>query len=200
MNNKGLTLVEVLAVLIILSVIATIAVPNIAGNIKGYKRRLTDAQLSTIEGATKSWVTDNIGKVDCNGVSALAISFQTLSNKGYLDNDMKNPNGADFDDAFGLVYCTTIKDETGNLANYNYEYGAYASLDDYYEKMAIKYAISENQTVDFSIGTDDLKSKNYIYSTINMFDDEAIKIENKTINVEVNQSVTGEYEYEATVN
>ena len=66
--------------------------------------------------------------------------------------------------------------------------------------MAIKYAISENQTVDFSIGTDDLKSKNYIYSTINMFDDEAIKIENKTINVEVNQSVTGEYEYEATVN
>ena len=66
MNNKGLTLVEVIAVLVVLSIIAVIVTPNIAISIKDYKERTLETQLSSVKGALKNWTADNIDKVSCS--------------------------------------------------------------------------------------------------------------------------------------
>ena len=40
MNNKGLTLVEVIAVLVILSIVAVIITPNVSQNLVDYKNKV----------------------------------------------------------------------------------------------------------------------------------------------------------------
>ena len=61
MHNKGFTLIELVATLIVLSMVALIVVPNIYNNVKDYRQQLYETQLVSIETATKNWVADHIG-------------------------------------------------------------------------------------------------------------------------------------------
>lgn len=202
MDNKGLTLVEVIAVLVILSIIAVIVTPNIAVSVRDYKDRTTQTQLKTIKDATENWVADNVSSINCNG-TAYGITVKKLQSEGYLDKNLKNPNGGTFDDSedtFGLIYCTEVKDETGNLeSNYKYEYGAYLDVQDYEKKMAIKYV--KNTTNESStVSTDTLISKNYLHKTINIISGGTITAPTNTISVEITEDEVGEYKYTATIN
>ena len=202
MNNKGLTLVEVIAVLVILSIVAVIVTPNIAVSVRDYKDRTTQTQLKTIKDATENWVADNVSSINCNGTT-YGITVKKLQSEGYLDKNVKNPNGGTFDDSedtFGLIYCTEVKDETGNLeSNYKYEYGAYLDVQDYEKKMAIKYV--KNTTNESStVSTDTLISKNYLHKTINIISGGTITAPTNTISVEITEDEVGEYKYTATIN
>lgn len=203
MNNKGLTLVEVIAVLVILSIIAVIVTPNIAVSVRDYKDRTTQTQLSTIKEATKNWVADNVNKINCDGTT-YGITVKKLQTEGYLDKNLKNPNGGTFDDStdtFGLVYCTEIIDETGNMdSNYKYEYGAYIDLDDYVKKMAIKYVKNKKILSNTSVTVTTLINERYLHNIINMDLTTNKTVSNKTISVEVTEDEVGEYQYNATIN
>lgn len=141
MNKKGLTLIELIAVLAILSVIALIVTPNIYVSIKNYKNQLYEAQMDNIKEAGKSWTTDNIDKVN---VGVTTVGIKELQTGGYLKDKLDNPkDGGYFDDttAFVLITCTEVSDETGSLTtNYKYTYEVYLSMDEYIEKVAIKKA------------------------------------------------------------
>ena len=113
-NSKGLTLVEVIASLVVLSIIGAIVVPVLSVSIRDYRERTLLSQLNTVEGALRSWTTDNINKVSCDGMYALKVPIKVLQDDAYLDYKLKNPKGGFLDDTdtFGLVYCSTIEDET----------------------------------------------------------------------------------------
>ena len=58
-NNKGFTLVELLAVIIILGVVGLIAFPTITGIINDSKNKAYDEQVRTIERAAEKWFLEN---------------------------------------------------------------------------------------------------------------------------------------------
>lgn len=157
MNKKGLTLIELIAVLAILSVIALIVTPNIYVSIKNYKKQLYEAQMDNIKEAGKSWTTDNIDKVN---VGVTTVGIKELQNGGYLKDKLDNPkDGGYFDDttAFVLITCTEVSDETESLTtNYKYTYNAYLNVNEYIEKTAIKKAKKDKEEKNITYNLEDL--------------------------------------------
>lgn len=62
-NKKGFTLVELLAVIVILGVLTAIAVPSVLGISKKIKSNMYDSKIKTIEVAAELWADDH--KSDC---------------------------------------------------------------------------------------------------------------------------------------
>ena len=102
MKKNGFTLVEMIATLIILSIIAVIVTPNIYVSIKDYKNRLYDTQLDSIKQAAKNWVVDNVDKT--SDEYSLLITVQDLQRDGYIDEKLENPkDGGYFDESSVFV-------------------------------------------------------------------------------------------------
>lgn len=96
LNNKGFTLVELLAVLVILIAIMGIAIPSISSSLERTKDRQNKARYKIIESAAEQYVTDYKNRVysnlDTNGKCAILIS--DLGD--YLSSDdMKDADGND---------------------------------------------------------------------------------------------------------
>lgn len=66
MNNKGFTLVELLAVLIILTVIMGIAIPSISSSLERTKIKQNDSKKKIIVTAAEEFVTDHKNEVYAN--------------------------------------------------------------------------------------------------------------------------------------
>lgn len=92
MKNKGFTLVELLAVIVLLGLIALIAVPAITGIIKQGKDSLSDSQKKSIELSAKNWASDkeNIGKLP-ESDECIYFHLSVLQNSGYTDLEIKDP-------------------------------------------------------------------------------------------------------------
>ncbi len=95
MNQKGLTLVELLAVIIILSLVALIVTPNIARSVKEYRERLYEVQLNDIKESAKNWLADQIDQGNTDNIPAegkkVTVTVLTLQNGGYVEPDLKDP-------------------------------------------------------------------------------------------------------------
>ena len=105
--KKGFTLVELIAVLVILSLISLIAIPTVNNSLKKYKQNLYDDAIANIEQAAKNWGADNIGKLPNSSTSntsmrypnidteqdfsVLQISVKDLQEAGYIGDEIKNP-------------------------------------------------------------------------------------------------------------
>lgn len=204
MNNKGLTLIEVIGTLILLSVVALIVTPNIYQTIKEYQQQLFDTQMNNIKEAGKNWSADNIDKVPTSNSYALKISVKELQNEGYIDDKLKNPrDGNYFDDSeiFVLISCDYIQDETNNISsNYKYTYGVYENIEDYLKKMAMKYA-KDNSNISATVTTNNLKQKKYVANIIKDLSGNTIQIPSKTLEVTATESneKVGEYIYSVTI-
>lgn len=105
--KKGFTLVELIAVLVILGLISLIAIPTVNNSLKKYRNSLYEDAVKNIEQAAKNWGADNIGKLP-NAVnneiimtypdidveqefSTLQIRVKDLANTGYINSEIKNP-------------------------------------------------------------------------------------------------------------
>jgi len=77
-NEKGLTLVELLAVIVILGIIAAIAVPAIGGVIDSSKIKAQFADGQNVLAAANIYFTED--------PAAEPVSIATLVTDGYLDN------------------------------------------------------------------------------------------------------------------
>lgn len=65
MNKKGLTLVELMAVIVILSLIALIITPNAISAINRYRDKMYETQLDNIISGAKNWAADMISERHC---------------------------------------------------------------------------------------------------------------------------------------
>ena len=96
LNDKGFTLVELLAVLVILIAITGIAIPTISSSLERTKDKQNEARYKILESAAEQYVTDYKNDVYINlnnlGRNSCFITLTDLSE--YLSSDdMKDADG-----------------------------------------------------------------------------------------------------------
>lgn len=90
-NNKGFTLIELMAVIILLAVIGLIVFPTAIESINSSKEKLYKEQVKRILDTTDSWASSNDNSLP-TGSSAVYITVDTLQKAGLLKKeDVKNP-------------------------------------------------------------------------------------------------------------
>lgn len=90
MRNKGFTLVELLAVIIILGIIALITFPVIDNSIKKSKEEALKRTIDAIENASYRYSVENdIGYPDIANKEVLKL--EQLQDAGFLEKDIINP-------------------------------------------------------------------------------------------------------------
>jgi len=90
-NERGLTLIELLAVIVILGIIAAIAIPAIGGLIDNSKKDAHVANAQQMINAAKIAVTADKDLIPANGKYTL-VTLEYLEDEGYLET-VKDPDG-----------------------------------------------------------------------------------------------------------
>jgi type IV pilus assembly protein PilA len=91
-NERGLTLIELLAVIVILGIIAAIAIPSIGGLLDNSKKDAHVANAQQMINAAKIAVTADKDIIPENGkYTVLPLAY--LESKGYLET-VKDPDGS----------------------------------------------------------------------------------------------------------
>ena len=97
LNNKGFTLVELLAVLVILIAIMSIAIPSISSSLERSKDKQDNAKKKLLASAAELYVTDHKNSID-ESVTTCSITIKELKEGNYIDEDAAtDSNGDKFD-------------------------------------------------------------------------------------------------------
>ena len=96
-NKKGFTLVELMAVIIIISLIAILTFPNIINQIKKSKQATTNNINDIVISAAKRYVADNPDDFDGENYY---ISIKDLIDNDYVKEDIINVNDKDISNSF----------------------------------------------------------------------------------------------------
>lgn len=222
--KKGLTLVELVAVLTVLAIIALIVTPNILVSVREYKDQAYDTEIKAIADAAKNWAADNIDEIptpeEGQTIAALRLPIKELVDNGYFDADVKDTkNGGTFEEqhAFVIITCEHIVDELGLKSdNYRYTYEAYTSNKEYIEKKVLEYAkdnesdLTDNMNSsekEVEINASDLTSNGYIPTNIVQYNGGSLYTPFSNVSeIILNITRTGksqatyEYEYSVTIN
>ncbi len=93
MKNKGFTLVEMIAVIVVLSIIITITIPIVVNRIESSKQKLYDVQIKEIERAAESWAGDlkYLDSLPDQVGDSITLNLADLKIAGLLKIDIVNP-------------------------------------------------------------------------------------------------------------
>lgn len=91
MKQKGFTLVELLAVITVLAIIALLVVPTISRSFRESTQNLIDAQIVNIKDAAKSWGADHVDTLPDTQGGSTVVTVGQLKQGGYLDKNITNP-------------------------------------------------------------------------------------------------------------
>lgn len=92
-NKKAFTLVEILAVIIIIGVLSLLIVPVAIGIIEDSKNKAYDMQLKNIENAARGYIAEKstaISELENTG-GTYTITLGFLIEEGYIDEPITNP-------------------------------------------------------------------------------------------------------------
>ena len=96
-NNKGFTLVELLAVIVILLAISVIAIPNITASLERNKNKMSESQKKMIASSAELYISENKNTITYYSsfvAGSCCLSINTLESMGYLSSDdLKDANG-----------------------------------------------------------------------------------------------------------
>ena len=113
-NNKGFTLVELLAVLVIMIAIASIAIPTINSSLEWSKNNQNEKRKKILESAAELYVSEHKNSFD-----GTCIKIGTLVSEGYIDEEAsKDADGKAFNGAIRV-----------NLENGEYSYTPSKDID-----------------------------------------------------------------------
>lgn len=138
LNNKGFTLIEVLAVLVILVAIMGIAIPTITSSMERTKEKQNNAKKEMLASYAEEYVEDyknDIYKVLVDGVNSCAIPISELKENGYLADGAeldidgnefngyiifdKTNNSYSYEKVTGLIECRKVEKATVSIENIN---------------------------------------------------------------------------------
>lgn len=144
--KKGFTLVELIATLIILSVVAIIVVPNVYENMDDSKSKIKITQTTSIIDSAKEWSADHIRELSCNNDSY--VFLKDLQSNGYIDDPLyQDAEGHTYNsNLFVLIHCDVIEADENNNENYKYTYTLYETNEKHLEYLASLYAQKNNVT------------------------------------------------------
>ena len=83
-NEKGLTLVELLAVIVILAIVAAIAVPAIGNVIENSRYKATKSDAITVLNAANIYFTEK--QTNEKGEAVESVTIKELNDAGYLED------------------------------------------------------------------------------------------------------------------
>lgn len=162
--KKGFTLIELIAVIVVLSVVAIIVFPNISEVIISSKKTLHDVQISDIEASAKKWATDNIDKLDPYYENIIYVSLATIQESGYLEKeDILDPLTKN-----KMEGCIQIQYDLNNK-KYSYKYQ---------EEDCNDYAQSYESDLGYIIYAYDTKQKKIVESDSNKYESTGVTIYN----------------------
>lgn len=113
-DNKAFTLIELLAVIVLLGIIGLIAYPVITNIIKNSKEKAYNMQVELIESAAKNWSIDNADKLN----KTVKLTVSNLIDLGYIKNDENIIDPRNNDMMNGCVVISTKN--TFNQTEYKY--------------------------------------------------------------------------------
>lgn len=87
---KGFTLVELLAVIIILGAISLVVIPSVQRSLNHSNEQAYEVQVSNIEAAAKNWGADHIDSLPDHGKTT-TITLEDLIRGNYVEKDIENP-------------------------------------------------------------------------------------------------------------
>ncbi|MBQ2946714.1 MAG: prepilin-type N-terminal cleavage/methylation domain-containing protein [Bacilli bacterium] len=94
MNKKGFTLVELLAVIVILALLALLTSTAVTKLVRDAKNDLSETQIQLIKSAADTWVADNLNKLPSSGGCGY-LTLEDLKYYGLLDNVILNPKNSE---------------------------------------------------------------------------------------------------------
>ena len=89
--QKGFTLVEMLAVIIILTIVATITFPIVSQSIEKNREKLYYAQLDEIKLNAEKWAYSNLDLLPTVEDEMITITLQNLKEGGFVALDIRDP-------------------------------------------------------------------------------------------------------------
>ena len=116
-NKKGFTLVELIAVLIILAALALVTFPALLNQISNIKGKINSSTEELLLRAAKSYVNDNLNSFPKINRSVYCIDLDSLVNNNYLsDTSISSIDGLS-DKAVKVVYDGTYNYTIDSLSN-----------------------------------------------------------------------------------
>lgn len=89
--KRGFTLIELMAVIVVLGILATISIISVDKIIKENKEETYKAQIATIEDAARTWGVKHIKELPDNDGGAISVPLLYFKNDGIISEDFKNP-------------------------------------------------------------------------------------------------------------
>lgn len=123
MKNRGFTLVELVAVIVILGVIATIITPVIQKTLKANKENVYNIMVDQIKDYTKDYLAKNTNQLPDNEGEISTIKFVDLKKDGLLQINIVNPI------TNNIISNESIVKVTKKNNNYTYEVVTYDLVD-----------------------------------------------------------------------
>ena len=103
-KEKGFTLIELIAVVIILGLIALIAIPYFTGSMKTFRSDFYDNLSRTVETAGKEFFKDNTKYLPSKNLHSSKVSLNNLINQKYINNsDDYEGNECDLEKSYVIV-------------------------------------------------------------------------------------------------
>lgn len=120
-NQKGLTLVELLAVVVILGIIAAIAVPSIGGIIDNTKKDAHVANAEQMVAAARLAVASNDSSLVDDTNNTFDIKLEDLVSKGYLEEVIDPDTNSKYVDDNSYVRVTKTPATNNVATKYTYK-------------------------------------------------------------------------------
>lgn len=89
--KKGFTLVELLATITILGIIALLLVPTVTETLASFRQDSSESQKKTIVSAAKLWASDHRIDLPSTEGDSVCVKVSQLK-QGYLEEDLKDPD------------------------------------------------------------------------------------------------------------